>query len=96
MSNNSQINASTSSINTDPISGCLGAVINHVSPQLQPITKRKPFSANTFVSNSSHMSSPSQLCGTARVRHHIHVFAYSGFRTEEYQAGEEHTLLHRK
>lgn len=96
MSNNSQINASTFSINTDPLSGCLGAAINHVSPQLRPITKRKPFSANTFMSNSRHMSSPSQLCGAPQVRHHIQVFAYSGFQTEEYQAGEEHTLLHRK
>lgn len=48
MSDNLQINVSTSSINTDPIYWCLGAVINHVSSQLQSITKGKPFSANTF------------------------------------------------
>lgn len=76
MSNNLQINVPTSSINTDTIYWCPGAVINHVSSQLQSITKGKPFSANTFVSNYSHMSNPSQLCGTAQVRYGIHVLAY--------------------
>lgn len=55
MSNNLRIYVSISSINTDPISGCLGAVINHVSSQLLSITKRKPFSANTSASNSAHV-----------------------------------------
>lgn len=89
MSNNLQINVSISSINTEPIYWCLGAVMNHVSSQLQAITKGKPFSANTFCEQLHSMSNPSQLCGTAQVRCSIHVFAYLGLQTEEYQASEE-------
>lgn len=62
MSNNLQINVSISSINTDPIYWCLGAVMNHVSSQLQAITKGKPFSANTFCEQlHSHEEPPSAL-----------------------------------
>lgn len=42
-----------------------------------------------FVSYYTRMSNPSQLCGTAQVRYSVHVFAYMGLQTEEYQASEE-------
>lgn len=42
-----------------------------------------------FVSNYTHTSKPSLLCGTAQLRYSIPVFADSGLQTEEYQASEE-------
>jgi len=80
MSNNLQKNVSTSSINTDPIYWCLGAVINHVSSLLN----ESLFLQTHFVSTYSHTSNPSQLCGTAQVRYSIDGFAYLGLQTEEY------------
>lgn len=89
MSNSLQLNASISSINTDSIYWCLGAVINHVSSQLSQLLKESLFLQILLESNYSHMSNPSQLCGMAQVRYSTPVFAYSGLQTEECQASEE-------
>lgn len=53
------------------------------------LLKESLFLQTLFVSNYTHMSNPSQVCGTAQVRYSVHVFAYLGLQTEKYQASEE-------